>query len=182
RLKSLLSSAAIFLSLMLIVGAIFMHLKQKNRFGRININWDNEELEPPAYYVNQSTPAIEELVNDECLICIAQTRTRYQNAMCGMTPCGVYGISKSYWEDALLRTDFDGSEDYESCVLDEECAGAIVRGYIDLYFSDCNHDGRIGCEDHITLHLLGPTGCTTNQLPPIYQKRMNDCVEAFGLK
>ncbi|KAH8371112.1 hypothetical protein KR093_006275 [Drosophila rubida] len=199
-IKRLLSSAAIFLSLMLILGAIFMHVKQQNRLGRINYNYGEEELKPQMYYAaNETSTPTPTPLDELCLWCIAQTRSRRNPVKCGDTNCGIYGISKFYWQDALLSPYFKANEanpfspdhfersidpatDYEGCVSDSGCGAAIVRGYMELYGRDCNGDGVIECQDHIMLHMLGPTGCKTQPLPDIFRKRMEGCMEIRELK
>ncbi|XP_060658072.1 uncharacterized protein LOC132792652 [Drosophila nasuta] len=188
RIKSLLSSAAIFLSLMLIVGAIFMHLKQKNHFGRMNWGKEEMEMESPTIFWNDTmTPTLESYIQEppdawsECLKCIAYTST-LNRSVCGENKCGTYGISKLYWQDALRLPGINVSQDYESCALDPECGSDIVRGYNEHYARDCNEDGNIECKDHIMLHILGPTGCRTQRMPFIYSKRMDACLEGSELE
>lgn len=52
RIKKLLSFIAIFICLLLIIGAIVMHVRQKDHLGRLNYNYqrsteDGEILLPP---------------------------------------------------------------------------------------------------------------------------------------
>ncbi|KAL7732418.1 hypothetical protein ACLKA6_004388 [Drosophila palustris] len=193
HIKKLLSEAALFFALLLIVGAIILHTRQKSHFGRMNIGRGTKLKQQQKENVTDiilplevvTAPAVAalstELVNEDCLECIAATITGNKPGMCGKSPCGIYRIYRPYWQDAARTVQAAGVEDYESCVLNSDCAAAIVRGYMKTYPVDCDGDGVIGCKDHIMLHLLGPTGCVTNPLKAIFQTRMDEClrVKAF---
>lgn len=102
-------------------------------------------------------------MSPECLACLAATATNNVPAFCnGGVPCGIYRISRLYWQDARERLgphEDSLVQDYERCVVQDSCAERIVEGYVQRYAFDCNGDGRIECRDHIMLHLLGPGGC-----------------------
>lgn len=185
HIKNLLSASAIFFALLLIIGAIFLHIRQKSHFGRMNIELrqklqDQNVSDIILPFEVATVPAVAalstELVNEDCLECIAATRMSNKPIMCGEASCGIYGISRPYWQDAMRRVDFPGAEDYESCVSNPDCGAAIVRGYMKSYPVDCDGDGSIGCKDHILLHLQGPTGCVIKPLADIFRTRMDECL------
>ncbi|EDW69231.1 uncharacterized protein [Drosophila virilis] len=189
RIKKLLSSAAIFVALLLIAGAIYMHLKQKNHLGRLNIalatkeNNVSEVILPFEVVTAPGVAALgSPLLSDDCLECIAATATDHKPAMCGPSPCSIYRISRPYWQDAIRLGQFIAAQDYESCVSNPECATETVRSFITSYARDCDGDGLILCRDHIMLHQLGPTGCLQRTLPAFSRNRMDVCLRQKELE
>ncbi|XP_017021115.1 uncharacterized protein [Drosophila kikkawai] len=222
----ILTASAIFFALMLIVGAIFMHLKHKHHLGRLHIHLrDHAEHLPlvaaagvaaqtittfqpatdpspssatqpppstPATQPPPSSPASQppplfappRLVTDECLACIAIAATNNVPGVCRSKvgdewPCGIYRISPGYWEDAqrLIDPKDTLARDYKGCVVDDDCAGRIVRSYVERYAFDCNQDGRIECRDHAILHMRGPSGCRRQEhLTSPVEKRLEVCL------
>ncbi|KAH8316746.1 hypothetical protein KR074_002002 [Drosophila pseudoananassae] len=186
RPRKVLTVAAILVALMLVVGAIYLHLQQKHHLGRLNFHSkDNvpqsEELEldgitliteagvagqtptPTTTTGTVSETGPNRQMSSECFACLAATATNNVPAFCNdRVPCGIYRISHLYWQDAQqwLRPQNDSLiQDYKGCVVQNSCAERIVEGYVQRYAFDCNGDGRIECRDHIMLHLLGPGGC-----------------------
>ncbi|KAH8255214.1 hypothetical protein KR038_006044 [Drosophila bunnanda] len=130
----ILTASAIFFALMLIVGAIFMHLRHKHHLGRLHIHLrDHSEhlplvaatgvaaqtittfhpaTDPPPSPAPQTPPPSPPpwLVSDECLTCIAIAATNNVPGVCrskggGERPCGIYRISPGYWQDAQRLID-----------------------------------------------------------------------------
>ncbi|XP_034483409.1 uncharacterized protein LOC117788684 [Drosophila innubila] len=190
RIRNLLSAAAIFFALMLIVGAIILHTNQKSHFGRMNIDLGKKFQQQQKQQENVTdiilpfevvtAPAVAalstELVNEDCLECIAFTATANKPTMCSKSPCGIYRISRPFWQDATRTVTAAGVEDYEGCVTNPDCGAAIVKGYMKSHPVDCDGDGVISCKDRIMLHILGPTGCRTKPLPGIFLTRMDECL------
>ncbi|KAH8322910.1 hypothetical protein KR059_010317 [Drosophila kikkawai] len=186
----ILTASAIFFALMLIVGAIFMHLKHKHHLGRLHIHLrDHAEHLPlvAAAGVGDQPPPLfapPRLVTDECLACIAIAATNNVPGVCRSKvgdewPCGIYRISPGYWEDAqrLIDPKDTLARDYKGCVVDDGCAGRIVRSYVERYAFDCNQDGRIECRDHAILHMRGPSGCRRQEyLTSPVEKRLEVCL------
>ncbi|XP_013113278.2 uncharacterized protein LOC106091336 [Stomoxys calcitrans] len=127
------------------------------------------------------------VLNDSCLRCLCKTLNECRPVTCSLyDPCGIYGISISYWMDGGQQltmdnfNDFDEEDpekiDYLRCANDDRCAADTVRGYIKRFQRDCNNDGVIDCTDHIALHILGPTGCLNKQLSFLHKLRMSSCI------
>ncbi|KAH8297739.1 hypothetical protein KR054_007569 [Drosophila jambulina] len=204
----ILTASAIFFALMLIVGAIFMHLRHKHHLGRLHIHLrDHTEhlplvavtgvapqtittfqpaTDPPATQTPSPPPPPPPwLVSDECLACLALAATNNAPRVCRSKggeewPCGIYRISYGYWQDAQRLIDpMDAlARDYAGCVVDDGCAGRIVRSYVERYAFDCNQDGRIECRDHAILHMRGPGGCRRSELlTSQVEKRLEVCLK-----
>ncbi|EDV96129.1 uncharacterized protein LOC6557404 [Drosophila grimshawi] len=183
-LRKLLSTAGIIVALVLIVVAIYMHLKQNHHLGRLYI--DLTEAETEEHDVNEvtvpfevvSAPAVAALgtppLSENCLECIAATATANNPAKCNGHPCSIYRIYRPYWQDAMGRVD---GIDYESCVSEPNCATDTVRAYLASFARDCDGDGLIRCRDHIMLHQLGPTGCMEKPMPATNLWRMSKCLQ-----
>ncbi|XP_026845617.1 uncharacterized protein LOC6595953 isoform X2 [Drosophila persimilis] len=191
----LLTVAAIVTALLLILGAIYMHLKQRPHLGRLHITRKEKEKElvavdteslpvsldvaagVAAQSITTFRPSVLEPSGD-CLPCIAVAATDNHPAMCGGRPCGIYRISWLYWMDAQGTSDPDSAltQDYEECVPVASCAEGLVRSYVKRFGYDCDGDGLIGCRDHVMLHLNGPTGCRMGKpLAALAERRMNKC-------
>ncbi|XP_037821680.1 uncharacterized protein LOC119610505 [Lucilia sericata] len=116
-----------------------------------------------------------------CFRCLCMTVNECQPTFCGSgNPCGIFRISKSYWIDSGKPTISGGStsnedQDYLTCVNDAMCSSAVIRQYYNRNKQDCNKDGVFDCQDQIALHLLGPSGCLTQNLSSIHAKRMKNC-------
>ncbi|KAH8379955.1 hypothetical protein KR009_008213 [Drosophila setifemur] len=201
--RKLISVCAIFFALMLIVGAIFLHLRQKHHLGRLHTHLKHHRsrleeenaglslVTAPGVASTQSSPTTflplpptstsTSQLSSECLSCLATTATDNVPAVCkGKVHCGIYRISRIYWQDARERIDAEDSlaHDYEGCLAVDSCAERMVRSYVQRFASDCNGDGRIGCRDHIMLHMLGPGGCRMHKpLEAWVARRMEQCFE-----
>ncbi|XP_034658163.1 uncharacterized protein LOC117894946 isoform X2 [Drosophila subobscura] len=189
----LLSVAAVVIALLLILGAIYMHLKQRPHLGRLHIARkekgkelvDTEalpiSLDVAAGVAAQSITTLRPLTvetSEDCLLCIAVVATDNQPVTCGGKPCGIYRISWLYWMDAQGTSDPVNplTQGYEGCVPVARCAEGLVRSYVRRFGYDCDGDGLIGCRDHVMLHLNGPTGCRMGKpLPALAELRMNKC-------
>ncbi|XP_065360732.1 uncharacterized protein LOC135954481 isoform X2 [Calliphora vicina] len=116
-----------------------------------------------------------------CLRCLCMTVNECLPTFCGSgNPCGLYRISKLYWIDGGRPTIAGGStdnedQDYLTCVNDDSCSATVIRQYYDRYKRDCNKDQLFDCKDQIALHLLGPSGCLTQNLSNIHANRMKKC-------
>ncbi|EDW73437.2 uncharacterized protein Dwil_GK16648 [Drosophila willistoni] len=204
-IRNFLSLGAILLALMLIIGAIYLHLRQKHHLGRLSHNYSNHQQDyenqhhmdaastetysttftgrtAPSDVHHHDTKSNHighhfQQPDDECLACIALVATGNKPAKCsGELNCGIYRISHWYWQDAQQRLPEPLTLDYEHCVVEDKCAERIVRSYVERYARDCNLDGLIECRDHVMLHLLGPTGCLNpNRHWSIYQERLQMC-------
>ncbi|XP_016924775.3 uncharacterized protein [Drosophila suzukii] len=181
--REFLSGGAIFIALLLVIGAIYMHLRQKHHLGRLHINLKDrgrlDVLEEDFPVVTAAAVAAQTIttfqpspteLGSKCLLCIATTATDNIPAICnnrgrGKEACGKYRISHSYWQDTLGIIDPDDAlaQEYERCVVYDQCAETIVRGYVQRYGDDCNGDGRIECRDHVMLHMRGPGGCARQE-------------------
>ncbi|XP_017128576.1 uncharacterized protein LOC108146861 isoform X1 [Drosophila elegans] len=208
RAREVLSVGAIFIALLLIIGAIYMHLRQKHRLGRLHITLKDRERvddglaaeDEDFHLVTAAAVAAQTITtfrpspsssqpSDECLACMATTATDNIPAICGnrgrgKEPCGIYRISHGYWQDALRTIDTDDSlaQDYERCVVVKDCAERIVRGYVQRYGWDCNGDGRIECRDHVILHMRGPGGCRRQKpLGEGNENRLENCLKYKGM-
>ncbi|XP_022216815.2 uncharacterized protein LOC111070517 isoform X2 [Drosophila obscura] len=197
----LLSVAAVVLALLLILGAIYMHLKQRSHLGRLHIprrEKGKELLDAKALSISldvaagvaaQSITTVRPSLlepSEDCLPCIAVAATDNQAATCGGMPCGIYRISWLYWMDAQGTSDPDNqplTQDYEGCVPVASCAEGLVRSYVKRFGYDCDGDGLIGCRDHVILHLNGPTGCRMGKpLSALAERRMNKCFSKKDLQ
>ncbi|XP_043648835.1 uncharacterized protein LOC122617170 isoform X1 [Drosophila teissieri] len=206
--RQVLSVGAIFIALLLIIGAIYMHLRQKHHLGRMHINLkDRDQVEVlaedfpvvTAAAVAAQTRTITTFQppatsspepSAKCLACMATTATDNIPAICRNRgrpeePCGIYRISHVYWQDALRIIDPDDSlaQDYGRCVVDDQCAERIVRSYVQRYGGkDCNGDGRIECRDHVMLHMRGPGGCHRQEpLGSLQERRLESCLKYSGI-
>ncbi|ALC45075.1 CG14823 [Drosophila busckii] len=175
KLKNLVSTLAICCALALIIGAIYMHLRQKHHLGRLNV----EHREQPAEVVDiaATIAARSAYQSEQCLACIAAAATANKRVMCRDEPCGIYRISRGYWRDAQLAVPELALQGYDNCVIEDECAARAVSGYLQVYAHDCNGDGLISCKDYIMLHLLGPTACKKQQqLGAMHSQRAQLCL------
>ncbi|KAH8270299.1 hypothetical protein KR018_006860 [Drosophila ironensis] len=201
RPQQVLSVTAILIALLLIVGAIYMHLRQKHHLGRLHVpsNKNHHAASLEAEVEEDAQLVIAEggveattfrtsrtQLSSECLACVAATVTGNVPAVCwGGVQCGIYRISRPYWQDALERIETNEESltlDYDACVTLDSCAGRIVEGYVRRYGSDCNGDGRIECRDHIMLHVLGPGACRRHQnLDALAERRVHECMKNKGI-
>ena len=60
----------------------------------------------------------------------------------------------SYWADAGKPGNNGGSNDFEYCLNDKNCAEVAVRGYMSKWKRDCNNDGVIDCLDFAAIHKV----------------------------
>ncbi|EDX09510.1 uncharacterized protein LOC6737078 isoform X1 [Drosophila simulans] len=206
--RQVLSTGAIFIALLLIIGAIYMHLRQKHHLGRLHINLKDRgqvevleedfpmvtvagvDAQTPTITKFQPPPTSSPEPSAKCLACMATTATDNIPAICRNRgrpeePCGIYRISHVYWQDALRIIDPDDSlaQDYGRCVVDVQCAERIVRSYVQRYGGeDCNGDGRIECRDHVRLHMRGPGGCHRQEpLGSLAERRLENCLKYRGI-
>uniref|UniRef100_A0A6P4E6Q9 lysozyme n=1 Tax=Drosophila rhopaloa TaxID=1041015 RepID=A0A6P4E6Q9_DRORH len=193
--RKVISVGAIFIALLLVIGAIYMHLNQKHRLGRLNIPPKKNEdfnVVTAAGVAAQTITTFQPSTSQpsaECLACIATTATNNVPATCtnrgrGKEPCGIYRISYDYWQDTLglIHPEDSLAQDYKECVVDRECAERIVRSYVERYDWDCNGDGRIECRDHVILHMRGPGGCRRREsLEDEHKSRMEKCFKYMDI-
>ncbi|XP_026321248.1 invertebrate-type lysozyme 2-like isoform X2 [Hyposmocoma kahamanoa] len=123
-------------------------------------------------------------VTKECLACLCQAISGCkQGVRCEGVVCGVYRITKGFWDDAdrptLPGQSPEEDDAYSNCAIDPYCAAQAVEGYMQRYAQDCNNDGVVNCYDYIAIHKLGPFGCSA-PLQKSYLKVFNNCEAAVA--
>ncbi|KAI8118282.1 hypothetical protein FF38_10908 [Lucilia cuprina] len=151
--------------------------KEINKYGEYSEEDNMDDIEENSEPKKTSMPPNSSM----CFRCLCMTVDECQPTFCDSgRPCGIFRISKSYWVDGGKPTIAGGStsnedQDYLTCINDAMCSSAVIREYYNRHKQDCNKDGVFDCKDQIALHLLGPSGCLTQNLSAIQDERMKHC-------
>ncbi|CAH0393387.1 unnamed protein product [Bemisia tabaci] len=107
---------------------------------------------------------------NETIGCLQDNNVKY---------CGMFLISHPYWKDAGEPVlDFDNPTRpgaFETCTLDSYCASRTVNQYVTRFFTDCNRNKRIECDDHARIHFFGAARCTAPIEDTLYYKDFRRC-------
>ncbi|XP_063904459.1 lysozyme-like [Zophobas morio] len=124
-------------------------------------------------------------VNQQCLGCICEAISSCDTSDgCSGNVCGPFRITWAYWADAGKPTVNNESPEaasaYANCARDTYCSALAVQGYMNKFQQDCNGDGKIDCDDFVTIHKLGGYGCKGGVITGIYQQRYQQCKALVG--
>ncbi|GFS89004.1 uncharacterized protein NPIL_473341, partial [Nephila pilipes] len=109
-------------------------------------------------------------VDQSCMECICQASSSCDlTAKCNYEGthdyfCGPYVISWAYWYDGGKHGFTGKPDDFETCLVDKECAEKTVRGYMRRYGRDCDGSGTVDCSDFARMHKLGFKQCGSDSI------------------
>ncbi|XP_074595709.1 uncharacterized protein LOC141850866 isoform X2 [Brevipalpus obovatus] len=124
----------------------------------------SESLTSSALVRRESPGRSNSTMSEECLSCLCEATSKCDsNHPCyqsGSTQaCGPYQISIPYWLAAGKPGYSGGSNDFITCVTNDDCAKKTVTAFLRYNQHDCNGDGTIDCIDFAAIHRLGRSGC-----------------------
>ena len=91
--------------------------------------------------------------------------------------CGPFQLTDGYFQQCTNGTRHVITEDFLTCVLDEDCAKRCVVNYLDRFANTC---GAQTCRDMFQLHRNGPNKCRGGNVLRAEARALGQCCDTPG--